>query len=62
MSYAGLLLILFLEPPNRWFAAWTRPDGDRRPALPAYRFRLLERALGLTGPLSPPGGPAARGG
>ncbi len=107
VSYAAFLLILFLKPPNRWFAAWTRPDGDRRPAvlvavlvvvfsaglfwpaftgyfgltdaaepvfgtvLPAlvlwfalltaaYRLRLLERALGLTGPLSPAGGPGAR--
>ena len=33
VSYAAFLLILFLEPPNRWFAAWTRPTGDRRPAL-----------------------------
>ena len=33
VSYAAFLLILFLEPPNRWFAARTRPDGDRRPAL-----------------------------
>ncbi|MBM7804334.1 cation-transporting ATPase E [Geodermatophilus bullaregiensis] len=94
VSYAAFLLILFLRPPNRFFASWTRPDGDRRPALlvvglvvaftallfvpvltsyfgltdaadpvfrtvlPAlllwfailtavYRFRLLERALGL---------------
>jgi cation-transporting ATPase E len=31
VSYAAFLLILFLKPPNRWFAAWTRPDGDRRP-------------------------------
>ncbi|HYX96462.1 MAG TPA: HAD-IC family P-type ATPase [Geodermatophilus sp.] len=94
VSYAAFLLILFLRPPTRLFASWTRPDGDRRPAvlvavlvvaftaglfvepftdyfglthaadpifrtvLPAlvvwfalltaaYRFRLLERALGL---------------
>ncbi len=106
VSYAAFLLVLFLKPPNRWFAAWTRPDGDRRPALlvallvvlfsaglfwpaftgyfgltdaaepvfqtvlptlvlwfalltAAYRFRLLERALGLTGPLSPPPPPGA---
>ncbi|MGY1832463.1 HAD-IC family P-type ATPase [Geodermatophilus sp. SYSU D01180] len=114
VSYAAFLLVLFLKPPNRWFAAWTRPDGDRRPALlvlalvvvfsaglfwpafttyfglteaadpvfetvlpalvlwfaaltAAYRFRLLERALGLTGvvsPLQPPGSrdPGARRG
>lgn len=107
VSYAAFLLILFLKPPDRWFAAWTRPDGDRRPALlvvalvvvfsaglmwptftdyfglteaaepvfatvlPAlvlwfavltavYRLRLLERALGLTGALSPPPTPAER--
>jgi cation-transporting P-type ATPase E len=95
VSYAAFLLILFLKPPVRFFASWTRPDGDQRPAwlvlgltvafsaglvvpaftdyfgltdaaepvfftvLPtlllwfvllsaAYRFRLLERALGLT--------------
>jgi cation-transporting ATPase E len=94
VSYAALLLILFLKPPSRFFASWTRPDGDTRPAvlvvvlvatfsgllfvpafttyfgltdaadpvfftvLPAlvlwfvllsaaYRFRLLDRALGL---------------
>ncbi|PWW24357.1 cation-transporting ATPase E [Geodermatophilus normandii] len=114
VSYAAFLLVLFLKPPNRWFAAWTRPDGDRRPALlvvalvvvfsaglfwpaftdyfgltqaaepvfqtvvpalvlwfavltAAYRLRLLERALGLTGvvsPLQPPGtrDPGARRG
>ncbi|MCZ2860142.1 HAD-IC family P-type ATPase [Blastococcus sp. VKM Ac-2987] len=94
VSFAAFLLILFLKPPNRFFASWTRPDGDRRPAvlvavlvavftagllvpaftdyfglteavepvvfavLPAlvlwfvllslaYRYRLLDRALGL---------------
>ncbi|MGY1835084.1 HAD-IC family P-type ATPase [Blastococcus sp. SYSU DS0510] len=94
VSFAAFLLILFLRPPSRLFAAWTRPDGDRRPAvlvavlaavftgslfipavsdyfgltgaadpvfftvLPAllvwfavlsaaYRFRVLERTLGL---------------
>ncbi|MGY1717782.1 HAD-IC family P-type ATPase [Blastococcus sp. SYSU DS0552] len=97
VSFAAFLLILFLKPPNRWFAAWTRPDGDKRPAIlvaglaavftgglfvpavsvyfgltgaadpvfftvlpalvlwflvlsAAYRFRVLERALGLTRP------------
>jgi cation-transporting P-type ATPase E len=32
VSFAAFLLILFLKPPNRLFASWTRPDGDRRPA------------------------------
>ena len=91
---ASFLLILFLAPPSRFFAAWTRPTTDRRPlvlvvvllavfagvlfiptlsdyfgltgpapavfntVLPAlvlwfaalsaaYRFRLLDRVLGL---------------
>ena len=94
VAYASFLLILFLKPPTRFFASWTRPDGDKRPAalvaglvvafsaglfvpvfttyfgltdaadpvfftvLPAlvlwfvllsaaYRYRLLDRALGL---------------
>jgi cation-transporting P-type ATPase E len=94
VSYTAFLLILFLKPPNRLFASWTRPDGDKRPALlvavlvaafsgglfvspftdyfglthaadpvfrtvlpalvlwfvvlsAAYRFRILDRALGL---------------
>jgi cation-transporting P-type ATPase E len=94
VSYAAFLLILFLKPPSRLFSSWTRPDGDRRPAVlaavlvvaltaglyvpwftnyfgladasepmfmvvvptlivwflllsAAYRFQLLDRALGL---------------
>ena len=100
------MLILFLEPPNRFFASWTRPSPDRRPALlvvvlvvvfaavlftpalsnyfgltgpalpvfttvlpalvlwfaaltAAYRFRLLDRVLGIDD-LPAGGGPAAR--
>ena len=30
---ASFLLILFLAPPTRFFAAWTEPTGDRRPAM-----------------------------
>jgi cation-transporting ATPase E len=33
VSLASILLILFLEPPHRLFAAWTRPSPDRRPAV-----------------------------
>ncbi|MFP5369426.1 MAG: haloacid dehalogenase, partial [Actinomycetes bacterium] len=33
VSYAAFLLILFLKPPNRFFAAWTTPDGDARPGV-----------------------------
>ncbi|MDR7275763.1 HAD-IC family P-type ATPase [Catenuloplanes atrovinosus] len=61
--YASFLLILFLAPPGRFFAAWTRPTGDRRPAvlvvalLIAFSAVLLVPALwsyfGLTGPAGP---------
>ena len=30
---ASFVLILFLAPPTRFFAAWTRPTDDRRPAV-----------------------------
>ena len=30
---ASFVLILFLAPPTRFFAAWTPPTGDRRPAV-----------------------------
>jgi len=33
VSLASILLILFLEPPTRLFAAWTRPHPDKRPAV-----------------------------
>ncbi|MDP9794092.1 cation-transporting ATPase E [Catenuloplanes nepalensis] len=61
--YASFLLILFLAPPARFFAAWTAPTGDRRPAIlvvalmVAFSAVLLVPALwsyfGLTGPAGP---------
>ena len=33
VSLASLLLILFLAPPTRWFAAWSHPVPDKRPAV-----------------------------
>ena len=33
VSLASVLLILFLEPPTRLFAAWRRPSPDKRPAV-----------------------------
>jgi hypothetical protein len=57
---ASFVLILFLAPPARVFAAWTRPTGDRRPALlvavlavvfAAVLFiPVLSNYFGLTGP------------
>jgi cation-transporting P-type ATPase E len=59
---ASFLLILFLAPPTRLFAAWTRPTTDRRPTLlvaalsVAFAAVLFIPALytyfGLTGPTS----------
>ena len=57
---ASFVLILFLAPPTRFFAAWTRPTDDRRPAvlvavlIIAFAAVLFIPALsnyfGLTGP------------
>ncbi len=63
VSLASFGLILFLAPPTRFFAAWTRPTGDKRPAwlvgalVVAFAVVLTVPALssyfGLTGPAAP---------
>lgn len=63
VSLAAFGLILFLEPPTRFFAAWTRPTADKRPVvlvvvlLAAFVGVLFTPALsdyfGLTGPARP---------
>jgi cation-transporting ATPase E len=63
VSLASILLILFLEPPFRLFASWTRPSADKRPAvlvvvllavLVAVLFTpALSDYFGLTGPAPP---------
>jgi cation-transporting ATPase E len=63
VGFASFVLILFLAPPTRFFAAWTRPTGDRRPAAlvagltAAFVAVLFVPALsdyfGLTGPAPP---------
>ena len=60
VSLASLLLILFLEPPHRLFAAWRPPSPDRRPAvlvvvllvalLTALVVPTLREYFGLTRP------------
>jgi cation-transporting P-type ATPase E len=60
---ASFVLLLFLAPPARFFAAWTRPTDDRRPAalvavlVVAFAVVLFVPALsnyfGLTGPARP---------
>jgi cation-transporting ATPase E len=57
---ASFMLILFIAPPTRFFAAWTRPTDDRRPTLlvgvlivvfAAVLFvPALSTYFGLTGP------------
>jgi len=63
VSLASVLLILFLEPPTRLFAAWTCPGPDKRPAalvialltvlLGALVTPALSDYFGLTGPARP---------
>jgi cation-transporting P-type ATPase E len=63
VTFASFILLLFLAPPSRFFAAWTRPTGDRRPALlvavliAGFVAVLFVPALwtyfGLTGPAFP---------
>ena len=60
---ASFVLILFLAPPTRFFAAWTPPTDDRRPAVlvavlvAVFAAVLFVPALstyfGLTGPARP---------
>lgn len=57
------MLILFLEPPTRFFASWTRPSPDKRPALLVAVLLVVFAAVlvtpvlsdyfGLTGPARP---------
>ncbi len=63
VSFASFVLLLFLAPPTRFFASWTRPTPDRRPAVlaavlvAAFVAVLFVPALwsyfGLTGPAFP---------
>ncbi|MEN3300569.1 HAD-IC family P-type ATPase [Pseudonocardia sp.] len=60
---ASFVLILFLAPPSRFFAAWTRPTSDRRPAIlvavlvaafvGVLFVPVLSDYFGLTGPARP---------
>jgi cation-transporting ATPase E len=60
---ASFVLLLFLAPPTRFFAAWTEPTDDKRPAVlvvvlvAAFTAVLFVPALytylGLTGPAPP---------
>jgi len=60
---ASFVLLLFLAPPSRFFAAWTEPTGDRRPAVLVAVLVIAFTAVlfiptlytyfGLTGPAPP---------
>jgi cation-transporting P-type ATPase E len=52
VSLASVLLILFLEPPSRLFAAWTRPTPDKRPALLVAALLIMLIIALFTPPLS----------
>jgi cation-transporting ATPase E len=63
VSVAAFVLILFLEPPTRFFASWTAPSPDKRPAILVAGLVLVFAAVlftpalsdyfGLTGPARP---------
>jgi len=63
VSFASFILILFLRPPHRLFASWTRPTSDRRPAVlvavlvvvfvGVLFIPALSDYFGLTGPARP---------
>jgi cation-transporting P-type ATPase E len=63
VSLASFVLILFLFPPTRFFAAWTRPTDDRRPTLLVIGLLVAFAAVlfipafsdyfGLTAPAAP---------
>jgi cation-transporting ATPase E len=63
VGLASFVLILFLAPPNRLFAAWTRPTGEKGPAVLVVALVVVFAAVlfvpvlsdyfGLTGPAAP---------
>lgn len=63
VSLASFVLILFLFPPTRFLAAWTRPTSDRRPVVLVAALLVvfvavlfvpaLSTYFGLTGPAPP---------
>jgi cation-transporting ATPase E len=63
VSFAAFGLILFLAPPSRFFAGWTTPTADRRPALLALALALIylvviaTPAIASSFGLVTPGGP-----
>jgi cation-transporting ATPase E len=48
----GLLLVMFVEPPNRFWAGTDEPSGDRRPTWLAIALLLGLLAIAVVPPLS----------
>jgi cation-transporting P-type ATPase E len=52
LTVCGLLLVMFVEPPSRFWAGRDEPSGDRRPAWLAIVLLLGLVAIAVVPPLS----------
>jgi cation-transporting ATPase E len=52
LAVCGLLLVMFVEPPNRFWAGTDEPSGDRRPTWLAIALLLGLLAIAVVPPLS----------
>ena len=52
LAVCGLLLVMFLEPPSRFWAGTDEPSGDRRPTWLAIALLLGLLAIAVVPPLS----------
>jgi cation-transporting ATPase E len=52
IAYSAFLLILFVEPPIRFFAGWREVSDDRRPAYLALGLAAVFFVVAQTGPLA----------
>jgi cation-transporting ATPase E len=52
LTVCGLLLVMFVEPPSRFWAGSDEPDGDRRPTWLAIVLLLGLLAIALVPTLS----------
>jgi cation-transporting ATPase E len=52
LAVCGLLLVMFVEPPSRFWAGRDEPSGDRRPTWLAIVLLLGLLAIVVVSPLS----------
>jgi cation-transporting P-type ATPase E len=52
LTVCGLLLVMFVEPPSRFWAGTDEPSGDRRPTWLAILLLLGLLAIAVVPPLS----------